>query len=87
MLEIKNCLGKFYKSLSSVEEDKKQISDIVKKHTQTSFPPEGIEIKNHIICVKTSPAILNKIFIYKNKILEEITQLDLNTKVVDIRGW
>ncbi|MCX6701858.1 MAG: hypothetical protein NTX96_01525 [Candidatus Zambryskibacteria bacterium] len=85
MFNISLFLEKFSKNIQSVEIYKKQILDIIEKYTQIKISPKEIEIKNYIIYLKTSPAILNKIFIYKNKILEEIIQSIPNLKIVDIR--
>jgi len=85
MFNIKNYLEKFSKSIHSSEYQKRQIIEIIKKHTQINIFPNDIEIKNYTVCLKTSPGISNKIFIYKSKILEEISSSIPNLKVVDIR--
>jgi hypothetical protein len=85
MFNISSFLQKFSQNIFSLEEQKKQISEIIEKHTQINFPKEAIEIKNYIIYLKTSPATANKVFIYKNKILEEISQQIPNLKITNIK--
>ena len=84
MLNIAKFLEKFSKNLKSAEIYKKQILEIIEKQTQLQILPEDLEIKNFVLYIKSSPAVKNKLFIFKNKILEEIA-LTVSTKVVDIR--
>ncbi|MFA5888739.1 MAG: hypothetical protein WCW47_00850 [Candidatus Paceibacterota bacterium] len=85
MFNIKNYLEKFSRRLYSSEEQKKKILEIIEKHTQIILSLEEMEIKNYIIHLKTSPAVLNKIFIYKSKILEDVTLQVKDLKIIDIK--
>lgn len=84
MFNIQRYLEKFSKNIKSIEIYKKQILEIIEKNAQISIPSNEIEIKNYIVYIKSSPAVKNKLFIYKNKILEEIS-VSLPTKIIDIR--
>ena len=75
---------KFSKDVRNAELHKTKIIEIIEKHTQLHILPKNLEIKDYIIYIKDSPAVKNKIFIYKNKILEE-TSISIPTKVVDIK--
>ena len=81
---ISKFLEKFSKNILTDELYKKQIVEIIEKQTQLNISTSDVEIRNYTLYVKASPAVKNKIFIYKNKILEEISAT-LTTKVVDIR--
>ena len=85
MFNIKNYLEKFSKSIHFSEDQKRQIIEIIKQHTQISVSPNDIEIKNYTIYLKTSPGVSNKIFINKEKILGEISSSAPSLKIVDIR--
>jgi hypothetical protein len=85
MFNIKNYLEKFSKNIDLSTQNKKQVSEAIERHTQIKVSPEEIEIKNYVVCVRSSPAVLNKIFLYKSKILEDLTGLKDDLKVVDIR--
>ncbi|MBA3733095.1 hypothetical protein H0W91_01830 [Patescibacteria group bacterium] len=84
MFNISSYLEKISKSLKSTEVSKEQIIAIILKNTQITLLEENIEIKNFVLHIKTSPAIKNKLFIYKEKILKDF-ELNLTTKIVDIR--
>ena len=84
MFNIQKYLERFSKNINSIELYKKNILEIIRNNTQIEVPSEDLEIKEYIIYLKSSPAIKNKVFISKNKILEEITKT-VPVKVVDIR--
>ena len=84
MFNIEKYLEKFSKDVRNAELHKTKIIEIIEKHTQLHILPKNLEIKDYIIYIKDSPAVKNKIFIYKNKILEE-TSISIPTKVVDIK--
>ncbi len=84
MFNISSFLGKFSKNIADTELQKKQIVEIIKKHTQLTLSPKDLEIKNYIIYTNSSPAVKNKLFIYKEKILEDISNL-IGIKIVDIK--
>ena len=85
MFNISSFLDKFSKNIKLAEVSKEQILKIIEKQTQIKLSPKQIEIKNYIICTLVSPAVKNKIFIYKNKILEDINNSIPDIKIVDIR--
>ncbi len=84
MFNISSFLEKFSKNLKSTEVFNKQILEIIEKQTQIKISPEDLEIKNYIINIKSSPAVKNKLFIYKETILKEIST-SLPIKIVDIK--
>ncbi|KKR31680.1 MAG: hypothetical protein UT65_C0020G0009 [Parcubacteria group bacterium GW2011_GWF2_39_8b] len=84
MFNIEKYLEKFSKNIRNAELNKTKILEIIKKHTNLNLLPEEIEIKNYIAYIKSSPAVKNKLFIHKNKILEEIST-SLSTKIIDIK--
>lgn len=85
MFNIEGFLDKFYKNIRSAETDKKQIQEILEKHTRINFSLTDIEIKNYIIYIKATPAYLNKVFIYKRNILEDVSRLVPDQKIVDVK--
>ena len=84
MFNISSFLEKFSKNVKSAELYKQQILEIIGKSIQISVTPNDLEIKDYTIYIKASPAIKNKLFIYKSKILEEIAT-NLPTRIVDIK--
>ena len=84
MFNISKFLERFSKNIRDVEIYKKQILEIIKKETNVDLEPDLVEIKNNIIYTKSSPAVLNKLFIYKQKILEDMAK-SLPIKITDIR--
>ncbi len=84
MFNISSFLEKFSRNVQNAEIFNVQILDIVEKHTQIRIPTTDIEIKNGIVLIKASPGVKNKIFIFKNKILEDITK-SIPVKILDIK--
>jgi hypothetical protein len=84
MFNIEKYLEKFSKDVKNAELHKGKILEIIEKHTQLYILPKNLEIKDGIIRVNESPAVKNKLFIYKEKILEEIS-VAVPLKVIDIR--
>lgn len=84
MFNISSFLQKFSKNVADAEFHKKQISEVIEKHTQINISTSDVEIKDYVIYIKSSPAVKNKIFIYKEKILEDIG-LSTNIKIVNVR--
>ena len=84
MFNISSFLEKFSKNIKSNEVYKQQIIEIIKTNTQISIPEEEIEIKDYIIYTKSSPAIKNKLFISKEKIMSDLNSV-LPIKIIDIR--
>lgn len=84
MFNIQKYLEKFSKNINSIELYKKEIIEVIKKNTQIKLSLEDFEIRDCVINFKGSPAVKNKIFIYKNKILEDI-KTSIPGKIVDIK--
>ena len=84
MFNISSFLEKFSKNIKSAETSKKQIIEIIEKNTQIKISSEELEIKDYVIYIKSSPAVKNKLFIYKSKILEDIST-SISVRIVDIR--
>lgn len=81
---INKFLEKFSKDVRNAELHKTKIIEIIEKHTQLHILPKNIEIKDFAIYIKDSPAVKNKIFIYKNKILEDVVRF-IPIKIVDMK--
>ena len=84
MFNISNFLEKFSKNIKLAELYKKQIIEVIERQTQIKISPKDLEIKNVVVYIKSSPAIKNKIFIYKTELLKEIESL-VSTKITDIK--
>ena len=83
MFNISSFLEKFSKSISSQELETKTICDVVLKHTGIILDSQKINIKNNILYLNVSPAVKNKIFIYKQKILEDLNN-QTAVKIINI---
>ena len=84
MWNISSFLEKFSKSLQSTESEKQHILDVIEKQTNIRLNLKDFEIKNYTVEVRATPAIKNKLFIYKRQLLEEINTFS-SVKVVDIK--
>lgn len=84
MFNISSLLEKISKQINSGEIDRDQIISIIEKHTGQKIENNNVEIKDYIIYIKSSPSLKNRIFINKNKILEEIGGFS-KTKIIDIK--
>ena len=84
MFNIEKFLDKFSKNIKSTEINKRVIIETIKKYISLDIPLDHIEIIDYIIHIKSSPAVLNKIFIYKQKIIEEINS-KISLKIIDIK--
>ncbi len=84
MFNIDKYLEKFSKSFKDAEKHKTKIIEIIEKNTQLYIPPKYLEIRENIIYIQESPVVKNKLFIYKDKILEEISK-ETPLKIIDIR--
>jgi hypothetical protein len=82
MFNISQFLEKFSKNLKNTELQKEKIIEIVKNKTDISISKNEIEINNFILYIKSSPGVKNKLFIFKNSLLEEINN---SIKITDIR--
>lgn len=84
MFNIESYLKKIKKKINSEEEIIKKIQEIIFKKTTLLIDSSKIEIKNYTVYIKDSPNILNKIFINKKQIIDEIENFYPNT-IVDIK--
>ena len=84
MFNINDYLKKFSKDFKDAERHKLEILEIIEKNTQIKISSEELEIKDYVIYIKSSPAVKNKLFIYKSKILEDIST-SISVRIVDIR--
>jgi hypothetical protein len=84
MFNISSFLEKFSKNISTQESQIKKICDVILEQTGLVLNPQKIKIQNNILYLQISPAQKNKIFICKQKILEELEKVS-QIKIVDIR--
>ncbi len=84
MFKLSQFLQKFSKNLSDRDHYKKEIISIISKHTHLDIQEQRMEIKNYILYIDGSPAYKNKLFTYKQAILEEISKIP-GLKVMDMR--
>ncbi len=84
MFNINKYLEKISKNIKSKDFYNDKIIDIIKNITGIDIKKEEIELKDCIVFIKNSSAVKNKIFIFKNKILEEFSK-NIPDKIVDIR--
>ena len=83
MFNISSFLDKLSKNLSSQEDELQKICDVVFNKTGIKCDLNSIKIQNNILFLDVSPAIKNKIFIYKESILEGLSNAAI--KITDIR--
>lgn len=83
MFNIEKYLQRFSKNLSLIGEDKEKIIEVINKYTKINIKTSDVEIKDYKIKINTSTVGKNQIFLFKNKIIDEINST-LNVKVVDI---
>ena len=76
-------LEKFSKGVLDNDLNKKLIQDVLKRFTAIDFGLDELDIKDNILYINTSPAKKNKIVIFKQKILDELSSISL--KIIDIR--
>ena len=84
MFNISSFLEKISKSVQSKEFYNEQIIDVIEKNTNIKLKSEDVELKDNIVLIKCSPAIKNRLFISRGKILEEISVFT-PVRVIDIR--
>lgn len=83
MFNLAKYLEKFSRNISENNINKKEIIDILFKNTNITFDIKEIDIKNNVIYINTTPIKKNKIFINKQKILEDFSSISV--KIIDIR--
>lgn len=84
MFNIDKYLEKFSKSLKSKDFYNEKIVEVIKNNTNIEIKKEDIELKDYILLIKANSAVKNKIFIYKSKILENLSK-NIPEKIIDIR--
>lgn len=84
MFNISSLLKKFSRNIDTHDEVKKEISRIIQLYTGIPITSDMYEIKEYNIHVAVSPALKNKLFINKKKILEEISR-NIPQKIIDIK--
>ncbi len=84
MLNISKYLEKIKKNLNSGEVINSTIVEIINRNTGLGIKVGDFELRNNQILLKISPLAKNKIFIFKEKIKNEIEK-ETAIKNVDIR--
>ncbi len=84
MFNISSFLIKVRATLKDAESSKSEILSVIKNKSNLDIPADGLDIKNNILYIKASPGVKNKIFMFKNIILEECNKI-MGTFLVDIR--
>ena len=84
MFNIEKYLEKFSKDVRNAELHKNKILEIIQNQTQLHILPKNLEIKEGVLLVQESPAVKNKLFIYKEAILKDIS-IETPLKIIDIR--
>ena len=84
MFNIEKYLEKFSKDVRNAELHKNKILEIIQNQTQLHILPKNLEIKEGVLLVQESPAVKNKLFIYKEAILKDISS-ETPLKIIDIR--
>lgn len=69
MNNLGDYLDKFKKIFSSSKFQKDAVLSIIKNVGKIELKPEDIDIKDFKVILKTSPAVKNAVFMYKQKIL------------------
>jgi hypothetical protein len=77
MFNIDKYLEKFSKNIQSADGQKKEIADTIKKLSGIDIATKDLEVKNFILHTNTSPAVKNKLFMYKKAILEGIASKNI----------
>ncbi len=84
MINISKFLEKFTKKIDSEEECGRKIIEIIEKQTGIVIAKKDCELRNNIIYINSSPAVKNKLFVYREQIIGEVNKIrDIN--VVAIR--
>ncbi len=84
MFNIEKYLEKFTKKIDSNDRYTKEIKQEIKRITGIEIVLSDIELKEFVVYIKCSPGVKNRIFINKNKILENFSK-NIDTKIIDIR--
>ena len=84
MFNISSFLEKFSKNISDQESQVKIICDSIFKVSRIVLEDKDIKIQNNILYLIISPGQKNRIFMNKQKILDDLKN-QLKTKIIDIR--
>lgn len=84
MFNISSFLEKVSKNIKNNEISKDKIINIIENKAGIKLNKEKVEIKDFIVYTKEGGAVLNKIFINKTNIIEEIKN-SLNVNIKDIK--
>lgn len=75
MINISKLLEKFSKKIDTEESCNRQVIEIIKKLTDLNINLKDCEIKNNVIYVNSSPAVKNKLFVYREQIVNEVNKI------------
>lgn len=78
--KITDFLGRFAKIIDDSNSKKNIVNSIFLKYLKKEIPKENFKIEKGILILKTNQYIKNEIFIYKEKILKDFQDLNLNIK-------
>jgi hypothetical protein len=68
-----------YRTRLLKEDDKRlEVTEIIKKITGVTVPLSDMKIARGVVVIKTNPIVKNEIFLYKEKILEELKSKNRN---------
>lgn len=84
MFNIEKYLEKFKKNLKSNTLIIEKIVEVVERNTDIKIEKTNIELKDCVVYIKSNPLIKNKIFIYKEKILNDLSK-EITDKIVNIK--
>ncbi|MEK9185844.1 MAG: hypothetical protein AAB863_03650 [Patescibacteria group bacterium] len=75
MLDIKSYFQKFLKIQAADLETKENISAVIKKIAGVQIEHKNISLQDGLLRINASPAQRQQIFLYKSKILSELTNI------------
>lgn len=80
MNNLGNFLDKFKNLLGSSKFQKDAVISIIKSISGISLEEKDVEIKNHVVRIKASPAVRSEIFMHKQKIIDELKKVKVFVK-------
>lgn len=83
MFNINKYLDKFNKNINSTNLFKEKVVKTIKDITNIDIDIKKIEYKNGLVYLNLTPAKKNKIFIQKDRIINEISKSTEN-KIIDL---
>ncbi len=72
MFNISTYLDKILKKIDSGEHTIHNVAGVIEKYTHITIPHGEIQIRNNIAYISSSVHVKNKIFLYKEKIIQEL---------------